>query len=281
MRDLIDRFNARDPNIAGPAADELRRLTDDQISELVARLPEDMYTIKALVALGDRAVPFLLASAERAGISWDTANALTMIGERRVIPLLVRELHRPGSPKREMAASCLGDLGAVEQIPELRAMLDDPDPAVADEAAGSLGKLGDIESVAAIARAAAASDADQVQAIYGLSLLDHPIAHDQLLRLLEHLDEWVRLAAIRGLGRSGYRPAVGPLLAMAERADAEELDAILTALAQLPDVAAIPLLEKAAREWNYPASPNPASPTLAELAIRALAAIRTGERPQD
>jgi HEAT repeat protein len=268
QRRLVEEFCLGDGEAA---ARRLGELSDQDLQALVDRLPEDMYTVRAIVAVGPRAVAPLLAAIEARGLDWEKGYALMALGDPRAIPVFLGELRSPDGRNRELAAMALGEMGATEQIPLLRALLDDVDPAVADEAAGSLARLGDIESVERIAMVARKGGKETVAAIHGLALLDHPAAHHQLMELLSRPEIEVRLAAIEALGRAGYRPAVPRLLEMMDRADELELDELLRALANLPDAASVPRLRQIVEtrlgrvEVGYP--------TFAELAEAALQAI--------
>jgi HEAT repeat protein len=285
LDDLIYRFNRGDPEQVDAAAARLRELTDEALRALVDRLRvdpnsttvPDMSAVNAVIAIGPRVVPALLAAIEQRGLDGHTGYALIHLGVRRAIPIFTRELETPGAKYRELAAEALGQLGASEEIPRLRALLDDDDAAVADSAAGSLGQLGDVQSVEAIARVAHRCDLDMVSAVYGLGRLDHPVARDTLLGLLSHADLSVRVAAIDAIGRARQRSAIPALLEMIDAADGIELEELLIALADLPDRSAVPQLRKIVE--TRPDCAVPYGPVLAELAAAALRAIENSGPP--
>ncbi len=246
-------------------------LSDDEVRRLVASLTLDPSAVKAVIALGQRAAEPLLVTIGRDGLSWGTARAMVELRLPEGEGLLLRELDKPGG-QREVAAAELGRIGSSLAIPRLRALLGDADAAVADEAAGSLGRLGDTESIEEIGRVARACEFDMVAAVSGLAWLGTPRARELLAELLDHSDMSVRLAAIDAVAQSRATVAFPKLLAIAEKADELELDQILRALSVLTDASALPFLVRIAASRNYRA--HDGGPTLAELANRAIEAIR-------
>jgi HEAT repeat protein len=278
LDELIRNASSRDSGEAAAAAIALRQLPDEELRALVQRLPRDRSSEvrRAVIAVGPRVVPLLLAAVESNGLDWDTGAVLMQIGGRQAVPVFVRELETPGARCRELAAEALGALGAAEQVPLLRGLLGDPDPAVADEAAWSLGRLGDVESVEQIAEVARHCEFDMVAAIEGLALLDHHLARDQLLAHLNDNDSAVRMAAIRGVAKSGHRAAIPSLIRIVDTEDWLILEEALIALTEMPDPAAEPALRRIADTRPDRATPN--SPAFAELARAALRAIEESSR---
>jgi hypothetical protein len=199
LRRLAFDFCSSDLDTSAAASGRLQALSNPEIQALVARLPEDMYTVRALIQIGARALPALLAAAAERGLFWDLGYVLMRIGDSSVAPLFIRELETPDSALRELAAEALGELEAEAEIPRLRSLLDDADQDVADSAAWSLGKLGDIGSVEDICRVADASDPDRLGAICALGMLRHAHSQRELEKLLDHPAEGVRRAAADAL----------------------------------------------------------------------------------
>ena len=109
---------------------------------------------------------------------------LAMADARRVDTALIHEILRAGSrPERAAAALAIGQVHGASLAPTLRALLDDPDTAVASNAAYALGLLADTGGVAALAHALAAPPFVAHNAAWALGQIGEP-AHAALVAAL-------------------------------------------------------------------------------------------------
>jgi len=100
---------------------------------------------------------------------------LAMTDARRVDTALIHEILRAGSrPERAAAALAIGQVHGTSLAPTLRALLDDPDTAVASNAAYALGLLADTGGVAALAHALAAPPFVAHNAAWALGQVGEP-----------------------------------------------------------------------------------------------------------
>jgi HEAT repeat protein len=275
---LVRRIASPDPQEAETAAEELSRLSADEVAALVGRLGSERSraTIAALVAVGPRCVPAVLEAIDLRGLDWSHASVLWEIHDHQVDGLFVKELDSLDPRHREIAARAAGEMSIQGSIPQLRRLLADSDQAVAAEAARSLGLLDDAPSAERIADVADRGD-DETRAFVAGSLarLDHPSARRKLALLIDDPSPLVREAVITGIARRGLADMVPAIIDRASRADTLELDSILRALTELADRRAVPLLHS--MEGRHERS-DPRSATLGELAQAALLAIDTQRR---
>ncbi|MDB4910872.1 MAG: hypothetical protein JWO39_1695, partial [Gemmatimonadetes bacterium] len=100
---------------------------------------------------------------------------LAMADARRVDTALVQGMLRSGSrPERAAAALAVGQVHGTALAPTLRALLTDPDTAVAANAAYALGLLADTAGVAALAHAVSAPPSVAHNAAWALGQIGEP-----------------------------------------------------------------------------------------------------------
>lgn len=293
----------------------LRALPDAEIARLVSRLrptrraehmeelsaldparseyfnawPRESFYADALIAVGERAVPFVLAFVEEQGLVGDSARVLAAMPDPRALPYFVDAVATPGSPSREAAAERLGDFGEPSVIPLLRGALDDQEPGIAPAAAWSLATLGDGESASKIAALAEDADRDwedRTALVRALGRLSGPVVEAALLRLLD--DDLVAWVAAECLGRMKAVAAASRLVRILDEAGDGAVgwrsngsllvDAALGALARIPDGAARPVLRRYLKRPLRVQSAAEKFPTYGELAARALRALDAHER---
>lgn len=201
---LIANLAAADPAIRAKAACDLRRLGEDApsaVGPLVALL-EDAAPVDGEVCRrhwgravdGDRA---LTTPGEQA------AAALVAIGQRAVPPLLAA-LDGSSWVARRNAAWALGALDEPRAVAPLIRLMQDPQPAVREQAAWALGVLEDPSAAPVIV--AALRDADprvRRQAAWAAGVIDVRDAIDPLMAALKDPDAGVRRQAAWALGIIG------------------------------------------------------------------------------
>jgi HEAT repeat protein len=86
----------------------------------------------------------LLQSDPDTGVRWGAARTLGKIGPdaKPATDALIKALKDENGTLREHAAEALGEIGAEVAVPDLTALLDDPDPRVRRDSVRSLGQLG-------------------------------------------------------------------------------------------------------------------------------------------
>ena len=242
MRELMLSVAA---NIRGEAADQLAalfrayRLVEPARVDLNARRP--LTRIRAAEALGamgvQEAVPWLRdgLAHEDHELRFACARSLSVLGAtsavadvdaalsetaselsecidvllhfgRVAIPLLIGHLNAaPDRGARWLAAEALGELGALQAVPALRASVDAADDELAARAARALGRIGDRAATDTLARALTSQRPWFVRAAAtrALGALEDPAAADLLVWALA-ADQWdVRDAAARALAAFG------------------------------------------------------------------------------
>jgi len=154
----------------------------------------------------DEAIPALvdLLTARIAEYNYGSAEALKQIG-KPVIHAVMPILHNQMYVARGLAAQILGEVGAIEAIPEIIPLLDEPDSAVVWRAIEALGKLhhplierfsGFLSNSNERIRAAAA------EALYEVGFVDTS-AWEILRDKVDFLDRHVGVAAIKATGKLG------------------------------------------------------------------------------
>lgn len=104
-------------------------------------------TGRAPVAEGRAAWRAALLEAAREASS---GLALAVAAEEKPIEKLLGDLRAADARRREQAIRALGDRRSVEAVPGLIAALDDPEPLLAERAAGALSRIGDPRAVGPI-----------------------------------------------------------------------------------------------------------------------------------
>jgi len=168
----------------------------------------------------EAAVPFLVRAL--ADLDWRVAMAaadsLEAIGERSVVPELIRMTTDPRSENgREFAVVTLGGLGDPAAVPALIAALGDPDVLVRRNAANALGRLRPSGAVGPLL-AALADPAFGYRSCAALALgkIGDDRAFEPLAAFLEtESDQHQASGAAEGLGHLGDRRAVPILLRFA------------------------------------------------------------------
>jgi len=198
---LIASLSAADPAVRAKAACDLRKQGEEAapaLGALVALL-EDAAPVEAEVcrrhwgrsAHGDRAVTTP---------GQEAAGALVSIGQRAV-PSLLAALDSSSWAARRNAAWALGALDEPRAVAPILRLMQDPQPAVREQAAWALGVLDDESAVPAIIRALKDDDARvRRQAAWAAGVIDAPGAVDPLMLALKDADAGVRRQAAWALG---------------------------------------------------------------------------------
>lgn len=76
--------------------------------------------------------------------------ALALSAEKEPLEKLVQDLRSDDPRRREQALRVVGDRRSAAAVPALTALLRDPDPGVAERAAGALARIGDVRAVGPI-----------------------------------------------------------------------------------------------------------------------------------
>jgi HEAT repeat protein len=200
----------------GPRA---RRNADDALSEIylrpfprgivrigpdLARLDEEHYSrIRGTVSL----VPLLdtLASGGENAKAY-CAGVLSLIGDRRAVPLLVHAIRHDPPGVRAAAAGALGNFADPSTLHVLVQALDDEDPGTRRGAASALGRMKDSRAVAPLLQLLASKIPDDRQyAIWALGDIDDPSTLPTIRGHLRDKSNHVRKAAKRALGQFDLR----------------------------------------------------------------------------
>lgn len=146
------------------------------------------------------------------------------LGERQQLKHHLRQLSHSDPGMVAVAAKVLGGLGFPEAIGPLRKRLDSDDPRVRGAVCAALGKLGAQASAEAILKNLDHEDWTVVEgAAEGLGALRHKPAVEPLTRLLDASRPSVRLAVIQALGQIGD-PAALPALGKRQQAPTAGLE---------------------------------------------------------
>ncbi len=195
------------------------------VTELIAGMADASWAVRraviaGLAALGDDAVGPLCdwlcheRSSER-GIA-AAVDALSASIGGTAIGAVIALLDDPRPEIAADAAQILGRRGATEASPALARQLDRDDDNVAVASIEALGAIGGARAIdALIAVLASGSFFRTFPALQVLARASDPRVVAPLVRLLG--DETYRIEAARALGRSGYAQAIPPLAALAER----------------------------------------------------------------
>jgi HEAT repeat protein len=201
---LIAGLAAPDPALRAKAACDLRKHGEDAVPALGAlvALLEDAAPVEADVcrrhwgrmAHGDRSVTTP---------GQEAAGALVSIGQRAV-PSLLAALDRPSWVARRNAVWALGALDEPRAVAPILRLMQDPQPAVREQAAWALGVLDNDDAVPAIIRALSDEDARvRRQAAWAAGVIDARGAVDPLMLALKDNDAGVRRQAAWALGIIG------------------------------------------------------------------------------
>jgi HEAT repeat protein len=186
-------------------AEALRALAVDHDSEALAALTEPgaadpVRDALVLASTGEEeAVKRLLSQLHSTpGGKSLIIVALADSGNTLAVPDLTALLADPNDVNRAAAAEALGRLGAAEAIPELRQMLKDPLPNVRLKAAGALYRLNDPSGLPLLTTLAS-NEYASVRVAAAREMSSHPDANWQSLvrTLAEDQDPVVRLEAAR------------------------------------------------------------------------------------
>lgn len=216
----------------------------------------------------------------------DAVQALGSLEARELIPDLQALLGDPDVVARRNALNALTGLGAVEAAPRIRGLLSDPDCEIRGLAAESLGLLGDRESVSRMVELLKDPNPSlRLSAVSGLLAMGDrgsgpamiPLVHDPLIG--------VRCAALEALGEWRTTEAVPELLRMARDPACRTRRSAINALGEIGSREAGPDLVRILdddRYWSDAAS------ALAKLqytgaipALRALVSRKDGSDSQD
>jgi HEAT repeat protein len=152
--DVASLLNDANPNIKIAASYALSRLGEpDRYKDICTAVASTDQTVRANAALllgksGQKdGIPFLYWTLRRDDSSdmvvLQTAEAIAMLGDRRIYPKLWTKLISTYADDRVIGIRAMGDLGTDEAKSAIVTMLDDPVPEVRLAAAEQLGKLGD------------------------------------------------------------------------------------------------------------------------------------------
>ena len=211
------------------------------VGELIAGLADASWTVRravvaGLAALGDDAVGSLCRwlrdqrSSERAIAAAVDALASSM-GESAT-PSVVALLRDPRPAVAADAAQILGRRGATQAVPMLIELLehrDDNVAVVAIEALGAIGGTGAIDALVDVMERR--NFFRTFPALQVLARAEDPRVVAPLARLLD--DDTYRLEAARALGRSGYAQAIRPLVSLLPHAGDAIVRLVALALSDL------------------------------------------------
>ena len=207
----------------------------------------------ALATLGDpRAVDSLLPlfGHEQAAVRQAAIAALNAIGAATVEPHVRQRLTDADPHVRECAVRVAGYFGFDACEPGILGALDDPDEDVRRAAIEQLPILTHSFARARLGRALAEeTPRNRAAAARAARLADEASIEPLLVAALADPDAWVRYFAACSLGERRHRPAVVPLLKLAEADPAPQVRiAAVQAIGALDADAAVPLAEQFLQE---------------------------------
>jgi HEAT repeat protein len=152
--DVASLLNDADLNVKIAAAYALSRLGEpDHYKEICTAVSNENQIVRANAALllgksGQKeGIPFLYWTLRRDDssdmVAWQAAEAIAMLGDRRIYPKLWTKLISTYADDRVIGIRAMGALGTDEAKSAIVTTLDDPVPEVRLAAAEQLGKLGD------------------------------------------------------------------------------------------------------------------------------------------
>lgn len=221
--------------------DRLVLLGAASVGELIAGLTDASWTVRravvaGLAALGDDAIGPLCRwlrderSSERAISAAVDALSASMGGSATLAVLALLGDPRPAVASD--AAQILGRRAAIEAAPALVGMLEHPDDNVAASAIEALGALGGPCAIdALIAMLGRRNFFRTFPALQVLARADDPRVVAPLANLLD--DDTYRIEAARALGRSGYAQAIRPLSSLLPHAGDAIVRLVALALSDL------------------------------------------------
>ncbi len=177
--------------------------------------------------------------------STECLEALSRIGERKAIPIAMEWLASGSDQGLWVPAQVLADLKAVEAVPDLLKLLEDPSSN--RRAAGLLGlsKVADVGSIPSMA--ARLVDPDKyvrIAALRALSEIDAQTEIPKIEALLRDENKWVRNAAVGSLRTLRARESTGALIRSLADAEFEVARNAATSLGRIGASEAIPDLIK-------------------------------------
>ena len=223
--------------------DRLVLLGAASVGELIAGLVDPSWTVRravvaGLAALGDDAIGPLCGwlrherSSERAISA--AVDALSASMGASATPAVLALLGDPRPAVASDAAQILGRRAAVEAAPALVGLLEHPDDNVAVSAIEALGAIGGPGAIdALIAVLGRRNFFRTFPALQVLARADDPRVVAPLANLLA--DDTYRLEAARALGRSGYAQAIPPLSSLLPQAGEAIVRLVALALSDLVD----------------------------------------------
>lgn len=222
---IIRALRSREASVRVEAADSLGEIKDGgAVEPLIKALGDEDEDVRlnaqiALGKIGEPAVEALIQALQEGG--WDVrcgaAGALGEIGNKRAVGFLIQALEHDEVPDvRWRAAQALGNiarplvkLGYKKPVKSLIEALGDKDWTVQQVAAEALGDIGDPMAIEPLIEAWGAETG--VWAAPALAKIGEP-ALPALIKALKDRDENVRLQAAFGLGCTGHKRTVEPLI---------------------------------------------------------------------
>jgi HEAT repeat protein len=221
--------------------DRLVLLGGTGVAELIAGLSDASWTVRravvaGLAALGDDAVGPLCGwlrddrSSERAiAAAVDALSASVGASATEAMLALLRD---PRPMVAADAAQVLGRRGALEAAPALVGLLEHPDDNVAVAAIEALGAIGGSRAIDALIDVLGRRNFFRTfPALQVLARAADPRVVAPIASLLD--DDTYRFEAVRALGRSGYAQAIRPLSSLLPRAGDAIVRLVALALADL------------------------------------------------
>lgn len=221
--------------------DRLVALGPESVEELLLGMSDPSWTVRravvgALVALGDDAVGPLchwLAHVRTSEAAIAAAvDALSASTASTVTPQVTALLDDPRPPVAADAAQILGRRRATPAAPRLARLLEHADDNVAVSAIEALGLIGGETAVDALIEVLERRSFFRTfPAMQVLSRLDDLRVIEPIARLLD--DETYRFEAARALGRTGHPHAIAPLVALIDTGGDAVVRLVAQALAEL------------------------------------------------
>ncbi|MFY1644489.1 HEAT repeat domain-containing protein, partial [Methanoculleus bourgensis] len=230
MEVLIDDLGSDDTEVRERAVDAIAKRGSGAVAPLIEALSladdrRRWCVAEALAALGDEAIPALIAALGDEAAQAGAAATLVRIGGPAVPPLIAVLAGGDGEVQfgARYALQEIGD----EAVPSLVEALDAPDGTIRRAAAGVLGNLGwRPPDDGGTIRYLIAGEAWLDVAEYGAAAID------PLIRILRSPDRETWWSAARTLGEIG-EPAVTPLIDLLHEADGEVSSLAVMALAEI------------------------------------------------
>lgn len=237
----LARARHPDEEVRYRATLELDAARDEEAAELVARLSDESWRVRAAAVerLGSAPAPeaqlprllALLDAGETVGGRDAAGAAIAQLGGAALAPLVER-LGAPAVEARLAALEVLGRLGDRRAVPALAASLADPDPGVRAAAAEALGRVGGPEAAGALLAALDSDDPTlRLAALEGLVAVRVAPPAYRLSRLMG--ERPLRPAAYRSLGASDEAAALELLADGPSERSRAAREAALGAIGQL------------------------------------------------